>query len=356
MQSCLAFEKNKTAFWNRVAILCISVSILGGIFLRIQYSGWLNVDWIDLRRAHSHLGFYGFLFPVLWGYLGRTNKNFWLPGRTYFWGYCLLVGISTMGFATAGYGRVAHISSFFVLLFWLVFALKNLALLKRVQESFLNIIPLAIFMAAMAIGVVLASFMGASLTPLIVVRVFLTLLLFGVFAPLSMTVLTDRKPNGYLWLAGVLGFGLSLAIESVKVLQVMPALLSVLILYLIYPSLKISLKPQNRIRWYWVSLALIFICMSLGVVPNNHFSAVSGVHFFVFLIMVPTFLRFRNQILGFLYEVLALSMIALIFSQNLMEWDYILNQKSLAVVSALMGGVFFLELPYFLRIKNREHL
>lgn len=309
------------------------MAILGGLVLRLQYTGFLSLEGIDLRRSHSHLGFYGFLFPLMWHEL---KNQFWVPGKIIKRIYILLLILSTIGFATAGYGVIAHISSFLTLVIWLIFAFKNIKTLKNLSEDMTSIIPLSIIASASVVLLVLISRFGTSVAPLLLVRVFLVILLFGVFAPMALRQVSNRIPHGVLWLVSVVGFGLLLAENLEGYLLLMPALLGGLICYSIFPSMKATVDEKNRIRLYWIGIALVLFLITLKVVPNNHFTAVSGIHFFVFLIIVPTFLKFKNNILKLVYEGSALAMVGLIYSQNITTWNYHSNQIALSLVSISM--------------------
>ena len=109
----------------------------------------------------------------------------------------------------------------------------------------------------------------------------------------------------------------------------------------LFKGVKLKDIKSNRHYFYWLILALGQIGMSLGLVKNNHFTAIAGIHYTVFLLIASAFLVFKTKMLRLCYEFLSLLMVGLIYSPNLISWSYMLNQKYLAIVSAALVAMIY---------------
>ena len=90
-----------------------------GAYLRWVLAGVLPLDWdfAHLRHAHSHLGYFGLLFPLAW--LGWRRAGVALPGPRVLLVYSLANALAFFGFVRAGYGPEAIIGSTLVAVIWL---------------------------------------------------------------------------------------------------------------------------------------------------------------------------------------------------------------------------------------------
>lgn len=299
--------------WYNIAFYSLLCAVSGGLILRLQYSGFFaDLTFLDFRRAHSHLGFFGFLFPMIWHHFEKSK--FWICGQRLKIFYCLLLVLSTVGFLVSGYGILAHISSALVLVVWLFFAVSIYSKVKGLAKS----IPISIMMAALSV-VCLAVLTGSgqNVVPWQLVRIFLTILVFGVFGSVVAEKLSVRSLSPFLWVGSVLGTGVFLSqTRFSEYFSIFPAILGLCILYCLFNNKYLIYRKRDRIRIYYIILGITFILISFGFIPNNRSTAISGIHYFIFLIFINLFFYFKKRIFQVLFEFSALLMVLFIFLPN----------------------------------------
>ena len=173
-----------------------------GLLLRWQLAGRELIpvlSQLDLRRAHSHLGFYGVLFPISWCMLSRHLT--WVPGKRLLVVYFSFTVSSIAGFLAGGYGVLAKASSTGILALWLWFAWKNRASVKGLfARSWLACLPVAILTsAALIVAVAVASKHSTALASQLA-RSFLTVLLIGAFVPSALDLIGRARLPAIVWL------------------------------------------------------------------------------------------------------------------------------------------------------------
>ncbi len=327
--------------WHKLSLLSFYITILAGLLLRMQYSGYLGfLSEIDIRRFHSHLGFYGFLFPLLWGIV--PAYGFWVPGRKLRILYSVLLIVSMIGFGLSGYGIVSHISSFFVLLIWLSFGFKNIRMSYK-GDRWINAIPMGVILSAVIVlTIFILRMTGADISIPQVVRVFLTTLLFGVFGPLALENISKPLFSVHIWLIVIFGVGVFLSSLDFHIYFILfPVLAGMYLVLSFIKNVSFKKLKADRLYSYWLLFAVGLVGMSCGYIENNHFTAVAGIHYAVFLLVASAFIVFKNCKFRILYEIFSLLMVSLIYSQNIVSWSYLNNQISLAIVSAILVGLVY---------------
>lgn len=291
-----------------VMILFLLGTAVCGLILRLQMAG---VDFgaaasLDWRRAHSHLGYYGFLFPAAWLCWAAAGR--WAPVGKWFGFYAVLVVASFAGFLAQGYGLLATVSSSLVLAVWLCFAWKNRAIPGIRRGSLLNAVPLNVLFAACCIPVIalVSSRSPAHLIP--VVRMFMTILMLGVFVPSILSAFALRSTVPILWVilpllsavdaagfspgavprAGTIGYGVLLAISVLGVPRPSSAL-------------------PFWLAGHWLFLAGGLVLHGLGFFPKSQPVVIAGLHFLVLgpILLSLTHARLRLAIptpLHFFYQ------------------------------------------------------
>ena len=150
------------------AALAITLGV--GVWLRWVLAGQLTLpfSFAYLRHAHSHMGYYGVLFPMAW--LGWRACGAPIPSTRTLFVYAGACVLAFVGFVHAGYGAMAIAGSTVVAMIWLASSWRlrrrlttaddPLALmLPGVILSLANIPPIAIFLrrdpplAAAALGI-----------------------------------------------------------------------------------------------------------------------------------------------------------------------------------------------------------
>ena len=108
-------ERESQGFTVATLTTLVLLSLVGtltlGVGLRWALAGvpLLPGGFVELRHAHSHLGYYGVLFPLMWWAWRRLGQR--APGLPLLGLYAVGVVMSAVGFAREGYGRPAIIGS-----------------------------------------------------------------------------------------------------------------------------------------------------------------------------------------------------------------------------------------------------
>lgn len=225
----------------------------------------------ELRHAHSHLGYYGVLFPLVWAAAAQRGPR--PPGRALLAGYGLAVLAATLGFAAEGYGRPAIIASTVVLGVWLHTAVRALPELARPRSWWFPASP-SVLVAALSIPAVALNLSRAPALAAELVRLFLVVLLFGLIVPAALAVRRAPAPPMPLWLLGTLGAGLSLGPWPEVPARLGMAMLGGLVLQ---AGLRLDAAADLRASWGLLGLGLLLLAS--GLLPNSHAVAIAGLHF-----------------------------------------------------------------------------
>lgn len=267
------------------AVVFFAITVALGLILRWQFAGYVvpGLGDVELRRVHSHIGFYGLLFPLAWIHMKYLGA--WVPGRRCLALYILMCLISLIAFPLQGYGPISIFSSTVVLGIWLLFALKNL----RTRETWMKPIAPSIFISAfMIVGVAVLSKNQPELS-LRMARGFLSLLLFGVFIPVALRTMSCRSSQPYLWLAAsvMTSFYLTGVVES-QVLAAGPLYIGVDLACSVWGN------PRRHLSLLWLAFGLSLVLTVVSVLPHNHSFGIAGVHF---LILGPLLMTYANELL-----------------------------------------------------------
>lgn len=334
--------------WLHFSLICLLITMLLGLLLRLSFAGFpvKALGSLDLRQAHSHLGYYGFLFPMIWSWL--QGRGLWIPEKKWAYAYISVVFLSTISFLLYGYSPSSHGLSGLVLAVWLVFAFKNYKVHSPLSRDWLGSVPLSITFAAVAVfSVAVVTVIGFENTGEKLVRSFLTILAYGVFLPIVL----DRKAllpfPVWVWFLSILGLA-GFVTDLVAPIYFLwaPLLVSFLLLYVLLKSWS---RPQNilefRFYFYMVSLALGLIFFGLGWLPNTHFVAIAGLHFLILGPLLGLFISFRQVFFYLIYDVFVLLMVLFLILMWLVP-ESILTWQLMAAFSGvplfLMVGVSLL--------------
>ncbi|MBL7543156.1 MAG: hypothetical protein JNL11_05035 [Bdellovibrionaceae bacterium] len=285
--------------WSDFALGSLILTMLGGLVLRLSFvqgtPGFLVG--FDLRQAHTHLGYYGFLIPMAWHLL--SDRNFWVPTGAWEKGYKISVVIAVCGFFIAGYGPVAHAFSFLVLMVWLSFAIKNIKFHPPVRKSWLASVPVGIIGATVALALVVVS--AVLKQPDVskrFVRAFLTVLAYAVILPVAIDKLGHAKRPAWLWVLGTIGLAVFVMdLDYSNYFFWGPVLMSVLLLEGVFNK-----KNRGRGDLYLGLLSVGLFFFGTTFLKNTHFTVVAGMHFLIFGPLVSNFIKFKNRYQSVLYD------------------------------------------------------
>lgn len=257
---------------RRAVALALVATVGLGALLRayLAGSGWLPTDFRHLRHAHTHLGWYGALFPLAfraWRADGR-----WVPGRRLSAAYWVAVGVSIGGFLRAGYGPEAIAGSTAVLGVWLAVAWRNRGALA--ERSWFAAVPVLLLLAACSVGPV-AAFVRRD-PPLSArwVRTFLSLLLLGACLPAALARARLTAPPAWLWGLSVVG--------GAAYVGVAPGPVTAVALFgagaLLVRAALVSAGARTDLRLGVAAVGLGLLVVALRLTPLSTALAVAGVH------------------------------------------------------------------------------
>ncbi len=257
-----------------VAVSCLSTMALG-VWLRWYLAGSLSIHlpFANLLHAHSHLGYFGILFPLAW--IGWKGAGARAPGRIALVGYALGTTLACIGFVRSGYGPIAIAGSTAVAAFWLWSASALLKRMGRLHDA-LGGVPIGI-VASLACVPPIAIYLRSE--PLVAhgfVSTFLSGLLLVVIVP---STFGGRGLSPGPWplflLVGCLG-ALFLGVAPHPVTRICLFIYAALVLT---PCRSNQLELHARILWAFVACGLG--AMAIGVLPNIRPVALGAIHFLI---------------------------------------------------------------------------
>lgn len=260
-----------------------------GFWMRWNLAGHLPrvSDFAALRHGHSHLGYYGVLFPLAW--IGWKYAGAWSPGRTLLWVYGGAVATSFVGFVQAGYGAVAIVGSSLVGLLWIGTAWP----LRRRIFPWGD--PLGLVLPGVLFAQACVPFIARSVRqdPVVAqgfVATFLGSLLFLVIIPSALATLRVRTPFGpAVFVAGALG-ALFLGAWPTGMARgglILFGLWIVSVGFNRAGSAKTALDAdwgqpfRTHLRVVWLALGLGLLAVALGLIPNVRPVVIGAIHFVV---------------------------------------------------------------------------
>lgn len=264
--------------WARTAALVVGVALAGtlalGVYLRWGLTGsFTMVGRLDhLRHAHSHLGYYGVLFPLAWLALRRNGVPG--PGRAVAVAYALATAVAFFGFLRAGYGPEAIVGSTIVGAVWLGWAWQLRGRLGRWTDP-LGVVPLGIIASLSCVPPIALTLRRDPTLARNFVATFLTALLLAVIVPAALAAAGRRVPGWPLALVAALGGSLALGVWPRAPAW---ALLAVYAVGLLIAGVR---SGPWHLRCAWAGVAIGLGAMAIGLLPNVRPIAIGSIHFVV---------------------------------------------------------------------------
>ncbi|MCC7074334.1 MAG: hypothetical protein IT383_23715 [Deltaproteobacteria bacterium] len=253
-------------------LLALGATVLLGLFLRWQLAGAVALfadNFANLRRVHTHLGFYGALLPLAW--LAAYDDDNALPRATGAL-YALFVLVAHVGFALAGYGVLAIAGSTGVLGTWLYGAWRRRRLVVD-GDGWLSGAPLAIPVAAACIPAIAVTLRRDPSLSAGIVQSFLSVLVLGVLVPAAMHVAGARAPKKPWWIVAALMGAVGLGFTELSYL-LLPVAALVLIAAL-------RSRMDLLLRLLWLAFGVGAAAIALRLLPLDSGAGVAALHYAV---------------------------------------------------------------------------
>ncbi len=254
--------------------LALALTLALGTWMRGFLDGaWpLNVDFGHVRHAHSHLGYYGVLFPLAW--LGWRAAGASTPGRRTVILYGLAVVVSLLGFLRAGYGPEAIAASTVVGAIWLGSAW---AIRRRMADARdpLGAVPLAVVLAEACIPPIALTLRRDPALAHGFVASFLCVILLGVMVPSALAATRARTPPWPLLLGAAALAAVALGVWPSPVTAIG------LLAYAALLGWSATGALPHHLRASWGAVALGLAAVGVGLLPNTRPVALAAIHFLV---------------------------------------------------------------------------
>lgn len=246
-----------------------------GVWLRWALTGSVELpaSFGHLRHAHSHLGYYGLLFPLAW--LGWAAAGAATPGRWALRVYAVSTVVAFVGFAVSGYGPVAIAASTVIAAIWLYSVAPLIRRMKGLHDP-LGAVPLGLVASLACVPPIALMLRTDPAMAQGFVSSFLSALLFVVIIPSTFAARgLSVGPWPLLWVTGCLGaaaLGVAPGVATRAGLVVYAGLLLTPVW---------SARLDSHARWAWAPVALGLVAMAVGALPNTRSVALGAIHFLI---------------------------------------------------------------------------
>jgi len=253
-----------------VAGASLAVTVIVGAWLRLVMAGApLPLgDFGDIRHLHTHLGYYGVLFPLMWAAWSRLGGP--APGPRGLGLYAAAVAVSAVGFGLDGYGPVAIAGSTAVLVGWVVSAW---ALWRSKPTGWLSTVPVGVLLGSAMVPWVAISAGGPRASE--VARSFLGMLLLCALTPTALAVIRARPFPSLGWLLA--GAASALSLGAI----VGPHRVALLVVGALMGAAALASRAALDLKVSWLATAVPLALVGAGALPLTEQLAVAGVHFLV---------------------------------------------------------------------------
>lgn len=264
---------------GRRGLIAIGVALAGtlllGAWLRWGLTGRLPLvgDFANLRHAHSHLGYYGVLFPLAWA--GWRQAGAETPGPRVLAVYAAATALAFVGFLRAGYGIEAIVGSTVAGIVWLATGWRLRGRVAAWSDPLAPVLP-GIVGAMACVPFVAMTLRSDPATAQALVATFLGALLLAVMVPSAFAARGVAVPGApLLTLAALLGAC------SLGIWPAWPARIGLAGygLWLVTAFGRRSLPLHLRLVWGLVGVGLVG--MAAGLLPNVRPVVIGAIHFLV---------------------------------------------------------------------------
>lgn len=264
-----------TGRWRLSLAVALLGTVIVGAGLRWALVGVVSLPapFGHLRHAHSHLGYYGLLFPLAW--LGWQAAGAPMPGGRVLGAYAACTAAAFIGFAFAGYGPVAIAASTLIAVIWLYSVAPLVRRMARLHDP-LGAVPLGLVVSLACVPPIALNLRRDPALAAGFISSFLAGLLFVVIIP---SVLAARRISPGPWPLLLVAGGLGAAALGVAPSTPARAGLVIYAGLLLVPVFAARLASHARLVWLPVSAGLL--AMAVGVLPDSRPVALGAIHFLI---------------------------------------------------------------------------
>ena len=253
------------------------VTVVLGVWLRWALAGIVSLPapFPHLRHAHSHMGYFGVLFPLAW--IGWRQAGAVPPGSKAMLVYGFATVAAFVGFILAGYGPLAIVGCTLVAAVWLQGAWSLVPRMwPLTSRDTLAVVPLGVIMALACVPPIAIYLRRDPALAQGLVSTFLASLLFVVIVPSALAAARVSTSPWPLWFltgaSGALFMGLTPNVATRLGLLGYAFLLGA-------PVFSPRLALHARAAWLAVVVGLVSLAM--GLLPNNRPVAIGAIHFLI---------------------------------------------------------------------------
>ena len=258
---------------RKLVAIALAITLLVGLWLRLGLASVVSLAHFPfLRHAHSHMGYYGVLFPLAW--FAWYQAGIKTIHSSLYKIYALATTAAFIGFVRSGYGVTAIAASTIIAVIWLIAAYPTTKRIKKLQDP----------LGGVFFGIILAE----TCTPFVAifldsdpalaynfVGTFLSLLLLLVVIPSALSLHKVKIFWPLFLVSGTLGslfFGLWNHEISRLGLFIYATMLGW--------GVKNSLF-KIHLRIIWMLLVVSFWALASGTLPLLPVTIIAGVHFII---------------------------------------------------------------------------
>lgn len=280
----------------RLALASVLFTVALGVLLRLAMVSVVPLpgDFAHLRHAHSHAGYFGLLFPLVW--IAWAQAGAPMISRALALVYAAATAVACIGFAMMGYRHVTIVASTLLGAVWVAAAFRARGLVRD-RVAWIGVGPVFTVLACLwiaPIGIVTPKdpVLGARFA-----HSFLALLLFSVVLPAGLSRLGAPRLPAWLWSPLALAASLDVGALPHRVFGVALALYGVLLGWSGWRA-RTGLVERLAFVVFGVSSALF----GLRAVELSPPLAVAGTHFAILgpalLSLLPARTRADALLLG----------------------------------------------------------
>ncbi|GEM_PF-2868920 len=335
--------------YNKFIIFSFIIMATLGTMMRLQFTG-IDFGFLNLRHAHSHLGFYGVFVPMTWVLSPHFNKLFNFRYELYF--YYLFVWVAFFAFLFGGYNLIAHIFSAIIYIFWVYKYPKiNINSFTSKTLIYLNLTFITLSLLAVIFGPKLLSHL---LVADLAHGFILNIIFLVILVPIIGEYIYPFKLSP-LWLIGTILFYLT----EIKLFQIHFNIGELILgLFLIFTPINKKINSDFELYFSILikSMAIVFVISSLLFSLLKYNYNIATIHALFLSIIGPHYIskilsHHFNKLIFFVISFLGLLMSAIIVLLDYFpEWFIQIN-----FLIAFLGGLIVLALigTYFLLPKKQ---